>query len=197
MSVMVHRAQGERQDRRARRTRSAIVTAFNRLFLERGYASLTSGDVAAAADVGRSTFYDHFRSMDDLLAETLAPVLAPLAEGCFEPHQQEAARRAVEHIWENRRHARILLGDVVHAIVLRSFTAQIGAALQRVLHRTGAKPALDPELISLQLATGQLAVLGAWMSGRSGHTAHEVANALHASGRASVLALMGSTEAAG
>src|ERR1700722_18718403 len=117
MSVMVHRTHGERQDRRARRTRSAIVMAFNRLFLERGYASLKSDDVAAAADVGRSTFYQHFRSMDDLLAETLAPVLAPLAEGCFEPQQQEAARRAVEHIWENRRHARLLLGDDVRAIV--------------------------------------------------------------------------------
>jgi hypothetical protein len=135
--------------------------------------------------------------MDDLLAETLAPLLAPLAEGCFEPHQQEAAVRVVEHIWENRRHARILLGDVVHAIVLRSFTAQIGAALQRFLQLTGAKPALAPDLIALQLATGQLAVLGAWMSGRSGHTAQEVASALHVSGRASVLALMGSTEAAG
>ena len=120
--------------------------------------------------------------MDDLLAEALAPVLAPLAEGCFEVQPPGAARRAVEHLWENRRHVRILLDDTVHAIALRSFAAQISATLQRVLHRTGAEPALDSEPIALQPATGHLAVLGTWISGCSSHSAQEVASAFHAGG---------------
>ena len=192
---MTPSAHDETVDRRVRRTRSAIVSAFNRLILERGYASLTTGDVAAAADVGRSTFYEHFRGIDDLMAQTLGAVLAPLASGCFEPHPPQEAHRLVEHVWENRRLAHILLKGEAQPIVLRSLTAQFEAILTHVLTDPGAKPILAPDLIALQLAASQLALLGAWVSGRSGHSAQEIAAALHASGRASALALIGSHKA--
>ena len=177
-------------DRRARRTRAAIRSAFNRLILERGYAALTPGGIAEAADIGRSTFYEHYRGVDDLLAKSLGSLLAPLAGGCFEPRPPEDARRMVEHIWENRRLAQVLFKDDTHAIVLRSFAAEFEAPLHRHLCSSGFTPLLAPNLIALQLAASQLAVLSAWVSGRSGHSAQEIALALHAGGRASILALM-------
>ena len=54
-------------DRRSRRTRQALHQALIRLIVERGYDEITVGDIADAADSGRSTFYAHFTDKDDLL----------------------------------------------------------------------------------------------------------------------------------
>lgn len=54
-------------DRRARRTRQTLHETLMRLTVERGYDGLSVADIAAAADVGRSTFYAHFTDKDDLL----------------------------------------------------------------------------------------------------------------------------------
>ena len=67
-------------DRRATRTRRALLNAFVGLILERRYDEITVAAIIARADVGRSTFYEHFRSKDDLLHESMNWRRAFLAE---------------------------------------------------------------------------------------------------------------------
>ncbi|MEV6277112.1 TetR/AcrR family transcriptional regulator [Nocardia sp. NPDC051832] len=57
----------ESVDRRVRRTRQLLHRALIELMLERGYDRITVRDILERADVGRSTFYTHFRDKDDLL----------------------------------------------------------------------------------------------------------------------------------
>lgn len=57
----------ERVDRRVRRTRQLIRDAFIALARERGYDRVSVQDILDRADVGRSTFYAHYRDKDDLL----------------------------------------------------------------------------------------------------------------------------------
>ncbi|WP_051132977.1 TetR/AcrR family transcriptional regulator [Nocardia paucivorans] len=54
-------------DRRIRRTRDALHLALIESMLERGYERVTVSDIIARADIGRSTFYAHYRDKDDLL----------------------------------------------------------------------------------------------------------------------------------
>ncbi|WP_082393378.1 TetR/AcrR family transcriptional regulator [Nocardia arizonensis] len=54
-------------DRRVRRTRALLNQALLELMLERGYERISIGDILERADIGRSTFYAHFRDKDDLL----------------------------------------------------------------------------------------------------------------------------------
>jgi AcrR family transcriptional regulator len=54
-------------DRRVRRTRQLLREALVELTLERGYDRVTVQDILDRADVGRSTFYAHYRDKDDLL----------------------------------------------------------------------------------------------------------------------------------
>ena len=54
-------------DRRVRRTRESLHKALISLTLEKNYDSITVQDVLDRADVGRSTFYTHFQSMEELL----------------------------------------------------------------------------------------------------------------------------------
>src|SRR5437867_644732 len=53
-------------DRRVRRTTRALIEALVALVLEKRYDAITIQDLLDRADVGRSTFYAHYRGKDDL-----------------------------------------------------------------------------------------------------------------------------------
>jgi AcrR family transcriptional regulator len=55
-----------RMDRRARRTRDALGDALIDLMQERPFNTITVQDVLDRAEVGRSTFYTHYRDKEDL-----------------------------------------------------------------------------------------------------------------------------------
>ena len=54
-------------DRRTARTIESLRTALIDLMLEKHYDSITVQDIIDRANVGRSTFYSHFRDKEDLL----------------------------------------------------------------------------------------------------------------------------------
>lgn len=54
-------------DRRQRKTREAIFSAFTQLLSEKDLTQITVGDIIRQADVGRATFYAHFETKDYLL----------------------------------------------------------------------------------------------------------------------------------
>lgn len=57
----------KKDDRRTTRTRLALRDALIHLILEKHYDSITVQDIIDRANVGRSTFYAHFRDKEDLL----------------------------------------------------------------------------------------------------------------------------------
>ena len=56
-------------DRRQRKTREAIFSAFITLLSKRDFSQITVGEIIDQADVGRATFYAHFETKDYLLKE--------------------------------------------------------------------------------------------------------------------------------
>jgi AcrR family transcriptional regulator len=55
------------EDRRSQRTRQALIEALITLLSDKHYDSISIKDIVDQANVGRSTFYAHFQTKDDLL----------------------------------------------------------------------------------------------------------------------------------
>jgi AcrR family transcriptional regulator len=66
-------------DRRVRRTRELLRGALLSLIMEKGYDRITVQDILDRADVGRSTFYAHYRDKEDLLLSGFDDIRAALA----------------------------------------------------------------------------------------------------------------------
>src|SRR5215471_19459582 len=61
-------------DRRVQRTRRLLHKALMSCILEKKYESITVQEILDRADVGRSTFYTHFRDKDELLVSGFGEV---------------------------------------------------------------------------------------------------------------------------
>lgn len=77
------RGEGRREDRRVRRSKRAIVDAFDRLIMTKPLEEITVSAIAREADVDRKTFYQHYGSIDgilDAIAETIVTDLLDSVE---------------------------------------------------------------------------------------------------------------------
>ena len=61
--------QDENADRRVQRTRKLLRSALVQLIMERGYDVLTIQDITDKANLGRTTFYLHYQSKDEVLLD--------------------------------------------------------------------------------------------------------------------------------
>jgi AcrR family transcriptional regulator len=126
-------------DRRVRRTRKLLHDAFISLTIEKGYEKTTIQDILDRADVGRSTFYAHYRdkaallttSFDDMheqLQRQLADMPAATPIDVALP-----AALLFEHAYRNQRVYRALCGHQGGAVVQRHLRALIGDLLREHL----------------------------------------------------------------
>jgi AcrR family transcriptional regulator len=70
----------EKEDRRRERTRHTLISVLLELIETKPYDLITVQDIIAAANVGRSTFYSHYRNKDDLLLGGFDHLLDVLVE---------------------------------------------------------------------------------------------------------------------
>ena len=167
-------------DRRAVRTRAALERSFNEIFLTEGFEKVTPGRVAEAAEVGRSTFYEHFSGREELLEKRLLRVLQPLGQAVRSEAVPEGLEPILDHFWTNRLIVRSLLAGRPREVTMRALTALIEEQFPR--RRTTS--AVPTRLIAAQIAGGQLGLLEEWLSGRHRCSTSNLARALAASARA-------------
>ena len=122
------------EDRRVRRTRRLLREALLALVVEKGYDRVTVQDVLDRADLGRATFYAHFRDKEDLLTSGLAELRATLrgamvayARGELGPPGAglAATRALFGHIVDHRRLYRALVSSRTGAVVVRQVRAEL------------------------------------------------------------------------
>ena len=116
-----------RTDRRIQRTRQSLRTALLALIKEKGYDAISIEDITERANVGRATFYLHYKDKEDLLLEEFSEmanekvqVLSKIPFSAWLQSQEDIARAGgkkpappllivFEHIYDNSELYYILL----------------------------------------------------------------------------------------
>lgn len=128
-------------DRRQQKTRTAIFTAFSTLLSEKSYSKITVQEIIDSANVGRTTFYAHFETKDDLLkalCEELFGHIVSSAVDCTHTHGLYSEGRVpdsvfchlLQHLKENNRHILDLLSCENNEIFLRYFKDSLNKLVQ-------------------------------------------------------------------
>jgi AcrR family transcriptional regulator len=159
-------------DRRTQRTRKAVFDALIRLIFAQRYGTIRTADLIEAAGIGRSTFYEHFRSKDDVLVAVIDPIFMPLAIAAAGRGSRTALRATLEHIWEQRAFARALFEPPLLVKLQRKLAAMIEARQPA----SGDGP--PAALVAMGAAAGQLAMLRIWLAGEVSCSADVLAQVL-------------------
>jgi AcrR family transcriptional regulator len=163
-------------DLRSQRSRAAILGAFFGLVLERRYHEITVGGLIRRAGVARSTFYEHFRGKDELLAESLRGPFTPLVMATEGAHAVPALTGILSHFWDHRR----LAPGVFQGAVGHRAQSVLTAMLARGLAGRGPWRVADAVLAE-QLSALQFGTITAWLGGRIAIEAEPLARSLVAS----------------
>lgn len=126
-------------DRRVQRTRSLLHEALVTLLHQKTYERIAVQDILDRANIGRSTFYTHFRDKDDLLVEGLRDIIRSI-ETVKAPSSAKGPESLIwfslpvfEHVEERRRmsslkigpHGRIVLHQQLQRILVEAISRQV------------------------------------------------------------------------
>jgi AcrR family transcriptional regulator len=179
-----------RPDRRSERTRSAIIQSFNGMVHSRRYDEIHVADIIRNANVGRSTFYEHFRNKDDVLRRSLCAVLDPLADLVLIGCDGARALFIIEHFHDNRRTARSFMNGISARTFANIHSELIAQRLDQLTSNTARTFIVPVRLAALQIAEMQLGLVRGWLNGVDHCPAAALAEALCAGTTALVASLV-------
>jgi AcrR family transcriptional regulator len=181
----------KKPDRRTARTRAALMNAFVELTLTRGFPDMSVEDIVARANVGRSTFYLHFRSKEDILKQSLARPSSALAALVEQEVSLAAVIAQLEHFHSQRKLNRVFFAEPARAIWARCLAELIEPRLAALLRSSRAgRPVLPLPMIATQIAESQIALISNWLMSRNTAKPDAVSEALIATTQANVSALL-------
>jgi AcrR family transcriptional regulator len=186
-------------DRRVQRTRELLQQALIELISERGYDAITIQDIVDRANVGRTTFYLHYSSKDDLLMSCHETIVSEFHFGPLYPHplsrEELLSPEASPGMTKAYRHLKdawvrlypIFQGKDGPLILrrIRDWSAQeIEANLRAAFAETDSTIPLD--VLANYLAGARIALVQWWLEKRQPHTPENLAQTFQRLQRAAI-----------
>ncbi len=161
-------------DRRIQRTRPLLQEALFHLIIERGYERITIADITERANLGRTTFYLHYRDKDDLLQESIKALLHDLhldvelaMEGpCTYPL---VAIRIFQHVARRRLLYQAMLKEAgptrtLEDVMRTYFTELCQRFLPEDPLKMGNPSLMSSEILAVHAAGSLLGLLSWWLN---------------------------------
>lgn len=161
-------------DRRQQKTRAAIFSAFTSLLAEKSYSKITVQEIIDAANVGRTTFYAHFETKDDLLkalCEELFGHIIGSAMDCTHTHglysdggaPESVFCHLLQHLQENDNHIMALLSCESSEMFQRFFKDSLNALVRSQFINQNRKANIDiPEDFLINHISGSFVEMVLW-----------------------------------
>lgn len=173
------------EDRRVRRTRRLLQDALRSLVLDKGYDQVTVQDILDRADVGRATYYAHFRDKDDLMMSRFEDTRASLRDHLAsfaharEDHARSIVRAMFEHAAEHRAEYRLLVGsrsgNAILALVHKQLTKLVREHFTDAVASRGVEPAVPVDIAASYVSSALVALLTQWLDSPQRHSADDMA----------------------
>ncbi|QBD78937.1 TetR/AcrR family transcriptional regulator [Ktedonosporobacter rubrisoli] len=169
-------------DRRVQRTRQLLRDALFELVLERGYEGIAVGDITERANLGRTTFYLHYRDKEELLKASIKALMQEL-QHAVAPRAEETcsylmqSTRIFQHVARQQQLYRALLSESGPAHVgdlIRNYFARLYQQyIFEVLNPAGNAP-WSEELVAAHAAGSLFGLISWWLNHESSLSAEEM-----------------------
>jgi len=167
------------KDRRIQKTLNLLREALGSLIREKPYDEIVVQEILDRANVGRSTFYMHFRDKDELLVSGIHDMLGSVhvtldLTSPGKPHERivRFSMPIFEHIYQHRRTGAAMMGArgraVVHDHLQKIVAEQIADDVKRYVQsrRKGATK-IPQEVLAQYVASTFILVLNWWVESRN------------------------------
>ena len=161
-----------RHERRRLRTRNLLIQTALQLVLEKGFEAISIQDITDRADLGRGTFYIHFKDKEDVIWMAFKDLFQELEQ---QAHQQlDRHTPQVEyyglvnifrHAENNRDLYRVMFGGQGSALLTTRAQDFLANAFLRDIQTAPEPPEVNfnvPEEIEAQILTGLISRLLYW-----------------------------------
>ena len=193
-----------RLDRRVLRTRKLLREAMMALIMEDGYDAISIQDITDKANLGRATFYLHFKDKDELLAEVMQEFLTEFVgqvpqftQTQWRLEDTKAIIKLFDFASEHYDLYRILIigsGGITASRQLQNMIANnIKVCIQKEIDEFGAQPVIPTEFIANHYAGSLLATIYWWLDQDLPYTVEEMATMFQKVNQLDRQALMGLT----
>jgi AcrR family transcriptional regulator len=176
-------------DRRVIKTRQIIQDALFSLMQEKPYNKITIQEIIDRANVGRSTFYSHYETKEDLLISCIEHLLQMLNQFMLnyldtadEKPRLLPVAELFDHIYENHRIMRGLLkseeGDAFFNRIQTYWNNSIEEYIKSKLPKEG-KPAIPLEILTNHITGTLIQLLKWWTLNKMPYTSAEMDEYFH------------------
>lgn len=173
-------------DRRQKRTQTAIFAAFGTLLEQKSYSHITVQDILDAANIGRSTFYAHFATKDDLLKAVCRELFRHIVDSAMDAshtrglYSDQAAPPSVfchllQHLERNGNLVRLLCGENGD-LFQRYFKESLNELVRTQVmgNAGGGDPDLPREFLVNHISGSFVEMVLWWLKGNRQYTPEEL-----------------------
>jgi AcrR family transcriptional regulator len=165
------------KDRRIQKTMNLLHEALGTLIREKPYDEISVQEILDRANVGRSTFYMHFRDKDDLLVSSihdmLGSVQAPVETLPSGKPYERIVRFSLpvfEHIYQHRHAGTAMMGArgraVVHEHLQKVVAEHIADDMRKQFQGRRNAATIPQDVLVQHVASTFILVLNWWVEGR-------------------------------